>query len=284
LNNAVAMLPARDQSESNAFDQTPMGAWARGWLDWADAEYECLHNTIPIAALDRGADGTTSVLDDGSRGFLFLFNPGPRSECAELAVDEGMDISNASASSWFLAHEIYPREEKQGRRTPVGVWSHGSTHRVCVAPQSAKVLRLTRIGDVSDRDVLPLPLVLNLSYVNATAAHEASGRHSIANYRVDITGAVGLAGEDSHPVVLAGVMNKSTERLHEVYVNGHIVTSKVNDDCGDYASWVDSHGVGCATTRFLFGGDRQFGRGYGCFARRQTVVPRRLVQLVSVGY
>ena len=128
LNNVVAMLPARDLAEYNALPNattssaTPRGAtipWIKRWLDWTEEEFMCLHKTIPLVALDRGVggnggipqlgalDGTGSFLDDDSRGFLFLFNPGPRPVCSTLYVDEGMGISNASAGTSFIVHEMY---------------------------------------------------------------------------------------------------------------------------------------------------------------------------------
>jgi hypothetical protein len=288
LNNVVAMLPARDAAESSAFDQTPMGKWARSWLEWADAEYQCLHNTIPLVALDRGAaagggaprigylDGTASMLHDDSRGFLFVFNPGPRAVCAELVVDEGMGISNASASKWFLAHEIYPREEDPatGLHTPVGLWPHGSSQQVCVAPQSAKALRLSRVDDLTDRKALPLPLMLNLSYVSASISTEPSGKHALATYRINVHGARGLTGEDCRPVALAAIENRSAERIRSVYVNGHIVTSK-GADCDDINSWARNSGLGCAVTRFLFAGDDKLRKG----SEATTVSPDQNQQL-----
>jgi hypothetical protein len=274
LNNVVAMLPARDAAESNAFDQTPMGTWARSWLDWADVEYQCLHNTIPLVALDRGVaqgggaprigklDGTASMLDDDSHGFLFVFNPGPRPVCAQLVVDEGMGISNASVAKWFLAHEIYPRENNlaTGLHTPVGLWPHGSMQQVCVAQQSAKVLRLSRVDDLTDRKMLPLPLVLNLSYVSANISREPSGRHALATLRIDVSGAIGLTGEDCRPVAIAEITNSSSQRISDVYVNGHIVKSK-GTECDYLNTWAKRAGIGCATTRFLFKGDHSLRRG-----------------------
>ncbi len=150
LNNVVAMLPARDEREF-AMMPNATRAWATRWLDWTDAEYLCLHRTMPLLALDRGVaahggiprlghlDGTASFLEDDSKGFLFLFNPGPRPVCETLMVDEGMGLSNTSAGAQFLVHELYPREELEGRSTPVGVWQHGGAVAVCVPPESAQV-------------------------------------------------------------------------------------------------------------------------------------------------
>jgi hypothetical protein len=100
LNNVIAMLPARDAAEFNALPASKV-AWIKRWLDWTDTEYLALHRTIPLVAFDRGAsshggipqlahlDGTGSFLADDSKGFLFLFNPGPRPVCETLHVDEG---------------------------------------------------------------------------------------------------------------------------------------------------------------------------------------------------
>eukprot|EP01050_Picozoa_sp_SAG11_P002502 SAG11_NODE_128_length_15542_cov_6.432105_4_plen_150_part_00 len=111
LNNVVAMLPARDFAEFSAFPESEV-AWIRKWLvNFTNDNYKALHHTIPLPALDRGPgfgsgeprvgylDGTASMLPDGSEGFLFLFNPGPRAVQATLTVDEGMGIANATASS-----------------------------------------------------------------------------------------------------------------------------------------------------------------------------------------
>ena len=117
LNNVLAMLPARDEAEFNLFPAEDV-AWINKWLNFTDEHFEALHHTIPLTALDRGPelsagkprvgylDGTASVLPDDSEGFLFLFNAGPRPVQAQLVVDEGMGISNASSNAHFLVHEI----------------------------------------------------------------------------------------------------------------------------------------------------------------------------------
>jgi hypothetical protein len=129
LNNVLAMLPARDHWEFNSFPAADV-QWINKWLNFTDEHYEAFHRTIPLIALDRGPemqtgkphvgflDGTASMLPDDSEGFLFLFNPGPRPVQAQLIVDEGMGIGNKSANASFLVHEIYPREETDGRKTP----------------------------------------------------------------------------------------------------------------------------------------------------------------------
>ena len=294
LNNVLAMLPARDAAEDTALPPETV-AWARGWLDWTDSEAACLHHTIPLVALDRGAahgggaprvgflDGTASFLRDDSRGFLFLFNSGPatrlepaappsalpllasaspfshlsgcrrrpRPACAELRVDEGMGIANASAGSFFLAHELYPREEAGGRTTPVGVWQHGDEVRACVGAQDALVLRVAKRA----LDALPLPLVLNLSYVSAAATTYPSGRPAKTNVRVSVSGALAREGEDCRPVVLAALANATAEHIRSVVINGRAVDTKASRDCAPFAPLLHAASIACSPTRFRMAGD-----------------------------
>jgi hypothetical protein len=324
LNNVVAMLPARDLAEYKALPNattssaTPRGAtvpWIKRWLDWTDKEYMCLHNTIPLVALDRGMggnggipqlgalDGTGSFLDDDSRGFLFVFNPGPRSVCSTLYVDEGMGISNASAGTSFIVHEMYatavhafcavsrrrqvlrvrltdassslppslplcryPREEINGRKTPIGVWKHGAAVQVCVAAESNTVLRATKLSTSAGDGSLAamLPLLLNLSYTKATQSAFPSGKAQLTMLRVTVEGAIDLSGADVQSTVLAALSagaNSSTERLSSVVVNGHLADLK-----GEKRFCLPFHnsleGVACAPARIKMAGSavlRAFG-------------------------
>ena len=194
-------------------------------------------------------------LADDSVGFLFVFNPGPRPVCAALRVDEGLGISNSSAQASFIAHEIYPREEVDGRSTPLGVWRHAQQVSVCVKPESALVIRVTKLspsgpGSLADM----LPLVLNLSYVSAQQTAYPSGQKSRTNVRVAVTGAQALAGADMRPTVLAAIHNSSTHHIHSVVVNGHVVSNSPNDPAA-CASYRGEQGLGCASARFRMGGD-----------------------------
>ena len=246
LNNVLAMLPARDTEEDTAFP-VEMNAWIRRWLDWTDAEYLCLHNMQPLAALDRGVehgsgtprlgflDGTAAFRSDGQRGFLFLFNPGPRAVCATLHVDEGMGLPNSTTGAYFLAHEIYPREESDGRTTPVGLWEHGSKVKVCVAPQDVSVLRVT----AQSLDSLQLPLVLNLTHASISAAEPKS---------ISVDGAVGLSGDER-----AVTMLTQSDIVASLTVNGRSVSLTETGDCARYRSLGAS--ITCTTAQVKMSGD-----------------------------
>ena len=194
-------------------------------------------------------------LPDDSLGFLFVFNPGPRPVCATLRVDEGMGISNSSAEASFIAHEIYPREELGGRSTPLGVWQHADQVRVCVKPESAKVIRVTKLTPSGPGSLASmLPLVLNLSHVSAQQTTYPSGLKTRTLVRVTITGAQALAGADVYPTVLAAIANRSTHQIRSVVVNGHVVSIKPNDAvaCAPYRV---EQGTGCVSARFRMDGD-----------------------------
>lgn len=175
--------------------------------------------------------------------------------CAVLAVDEGMGVSNASAGAAFIAHEIYPREEVGGRTTPVGVWEHGDEVSVCVRPESAQILRVTKLPESGPGSLATmLPLVLNLSYASAQQSSFPSGQKSRTNLRIAVTGAQALAGSDARPTVLAAIHNRSTHRIHSVVVNGHVVANSPNDRSA-CAAYMGVQGVGCASAHFRVGGD-----------------------------
>ncbi len=233
LNNVVAMLPARDQAEFESFPQTEVD-WIQKWLNFTDTNYKALHQTIPLAALDRGQaagageprvgflDGTASMLPDDSEGFLFLYNPGPRPVQATLTVDEGMGISNTSSGGTWLVHEIYPREEEDRRQTPIGLWQHGQAVDVSVSGH-CQVLRLRHV----DPTTLSLPIVFNLSYTNATETHVPTGQPTKKRSNLEVTGAIGLSGDSSTAVALTQL------RPQFPVVNGISVMAGKGSGCMD---------------------------------------------------
>ena len=117
------------------------------WLDWADANYLTIGSTQPIAQLSAGgAAGGKPGIDriDGvaafnsSDGFVWLFNPGPTKPVATLTADGGLGIKAPSNNSKPLAtplrswimYEIYPREELDGVRTPLGIVAEATSFEV----------------------------------------------------------------------------------------------------------------------------------------------------------
>ena len=241
-------------------------AWMGQWLDWSDAEHLALRNMRPITAFDgvraaHGLEGAASFKDDSSRGFIFLFNPSARHVCEKVTLNEGAGMPRTSSDATFLAHEIHPREEMDGLQTPVGVWKHGDTVEVCVAPQSARVIRATKLSESGAGSLAAkLPLALNLTYASATQSVFPSGQKELKLVRVDVLGAVGPAGAIAAAVVLAGnVTTKSMPmlRLQDVYINEHI-----SDTMGDIRAclpYMDkTHkdaGYGCKVAVFKFADD-----------------------------
>ena len=202
----------------------------RNRLNFTDEHFEALHHTIPLTALDRGPelsagkprvgylDGTASVLPDDSEGFLFLFNAGPRPVQAQLMVDEGMGISNASSKAHFLVHEIYPREERDGLTTPIGLWQHGDAVDVSVSGH-VQVLRLTKVEDLS---TVKLPLVLNVTHRSARTIIKPTGQAIHKQQVLIVDGAQGLTGSTLEPVALTALSPDPSIRwnVQDPIVNG----------------------------------------------------------------
>lgn len=261
LNNVLAMLPARDEDEFKLFPEEDV-AWINKWLNFTDENFEALHETIQLAALDRGPelsagkprvgflDGTASFLPDDSEGFLFLFNPGPRPVQAQLYVDEGMGISNSSSNSTFMVHEIYPREETDGRKTPIGLWQHGQQIDVSVSGH-VQVLRVTKIEDPS---TIELPIVFNVSYVSAETTIQPTGQAAHKSQVLTVTGARGLTGSNSEAVALTAVSPDASIRwnMQNPVVNGiAVITANKKPPCSELPAGLNAQ---CNTLLLHFEG------------------------------
>lgn len=261
LNNVLAMLPARDEDEFKLFPEEDV-AWINKWLNFTDENFEALHETIQLAALDRGPelsagkprvgflDGTASFLPDDSEGFLFLFNPGPRPVQAQLYVDEGMGISNSSSNSTFMVHEIYPREETDGRKTPIGLWQHGQQIDVSVSGH-VQVLRVTKIEDPS---TIELPIVFNVSYVSAETTIQPTGQAAHKSQVLTVTGARGLTGSNSLAVALTAVSPDASIRwnMQNPVVNGiAVITANKKPPCSELPAGLNAQ---CNTLLLHFEG------------------------------
>jgi len=264
-------VTARDPSELEKLPEETR-AWVGRWLDWSYAEHLALRNTRPMPALDgvRAAhgnslqmvnlEGAASFLDDSSRGFLFLFNPSARRVCQKITFDEGAAVPSTSGDATFLAHEIHPREEVDGLQTPVGVWKHGEKIDICVAPQSARVIRATKLSKSGEGSLASkLPLALNLTYTSATQASYPSGQSHLSLVSVDVSGAQGPAGAYFTAVVLAANASSNSSsvnqvRLGAIYINEHL--SKTNGDVSPCQPYMDpahkAEGIGCLPARFKF--------------------------------
>ena len=264
LNNVLAMLPARDSAEFDAFPAADV-RWINKWLNFTDEHAAALHHTLPLSGLDRGPDagsgeprvgfldGTASMLPDDSEGFLFLYNPGPRPVQATLLVDEGMGIANASSNATWVVHELYPREEEGGRRTPVGLWQHGQAVDISVSGH-CQVLRLTRV-ESSASLLKQLPIVFNLSYVSATAAVEPTGRAATKRQMLVVTGARGLTGDRTSVTALTAAPPDGAVKWHvqDPVVNGVAVVTGKGTSCDAMAACC-AHAMQCTSLLLRFGG------------------------------
>ena len=260
LNNVLAMLPARDTAEFSLFPESEV-KWIQKWLNFTDENYKALHHMMPLAQLDRGAnagsgeprvgflDGTASMLPDNSEGFLFIYNPGPRSVQTVLNVDEGMGISNASSNATWLIHEIYPREEEDGRQTPVGLWQHGQSVSISVEGH-CQILRLKRVVPSE----LKLPIVFNLTYLTASTKILPTGQPSKKNSQLTVTGARGLTGASSDSVVALTASSPDADimwRATNPIINGvGVVTAHGSVSCAATMPALQASGLaGQCTTR-----------------------------------
>ena len=90
-------------------------------------------------------DGTVAFDDNDETGFVFLFNPGFTPLNASLVVDEGLAISNTSASDAWDVVQLYPEPTAAGEgEAATMMWTHGQRVNVAVGGSSARVLQLTK--------------------------------------------------------------------------------------------------------------------------------------------
>eukprot|EP01050_Picozoa_sp_SAG11_P002501 SAG11_NODE_128_length_15542_cov_6.432105_3_plen_204_part_00 len=157
--------------------------------------------------------------------------------------------------SW-LVHEIYPREEEGGRQTPIGLWTHGQAVSVSVRGH-CQVLRLRRVESGAQLQA-QLPLVLNLSYVKATASLLPTGQPTIKKQQLVVSGARGLTGDRTTAVALMPAPTGDggggvKYHIQDPIVNGIGVTvAKGGNSCTDAPA---ASGIAeCATILLNFAG------------------------------
>jgi len=152
FNHVINFLPARDEREFRAFSAADQ-KWMRDWLDWTDQNVGVLRNLKPILGppqLGR-VDGWAAF--EGSRGFVFLFNPNYRELAAEFALDRTIGLSGSGP---FVLKQLYPDAEKGRLLAPVGkaFWSPGDKATLPMPAAEALALEISPAPDRIDQPLL----------------------------------------------------------------------------------------------------------------------------------
>ena len=122
-NNVLDLIPARDPEEFRNFSDADK-QWFRDWIDWADANKDCLRHTRTILgqpAIGK-VDGTAAIRNNS--GYVFLFNPNGRSMDAKFALDESIGLEEHGK---YALKELYPLKERVLGKPGAGFWSYGDT-------------------------------------------------------------------------------------------------------------------------------------------------------------
>lgn len=237
------MLPARDMAEFTAFPDSEV-AWINRWLNFTDKNQDLFQNLVSVATLDRGAamnggkpavgfvDGTAAFDEDNGHGVVFLFNPGPRPVPTVLTLDESLGIKNSSSSNAWQVSELYPREVNGDLNTPIAVQPHSGSFSVTVSPLSACVLSFSKTTSVAAALGPPLTAtVLNLSHTGIAVSVQPEGRAGVYDILVNVTGAVGLAGETYTFETIVTLPPINTYRLQYVHVDGRPAVKAYGKKC-----------------------------------------------------